>query len=132
MPSPKRKKSSASLPRLGEPLRPLNRSLAGVIIIQALDAVVHLATGNIELLRISASVMLVVGAWMMLRSPAGAKGVGMANGFAYLVLNGVFLSVHGLTNAATGNLRIPLFVLVIASLLALWYHASLVQRFTQD
>ena len=113
-------------------MRPLNRSLAGVIIIQALDAVVHLATGNIELLRISASVMLVVGAWMMLRSPAGAKGVGMANGFAYLVLNGVFLFVHGLTNAATGNLRIPLFVLVIASLLALWYHASLAQRFTQD
>ena len=123
---------SASLLRLGEPLRVLNRSFTSLMFIQALDVVVHLVTGNIEPLRISASLMLVVGAWMMLRSPAGAKGVGMANGFAYLLLNGVFLSVHGLTNPATGNLRIPLLMFVIGSLLALGYHASLAQRFFQD
>ena len=68
--------------------------------------------------------MLVIGAWMILASPGGAKGVGIANGFAFVLLNGVFLSVSGLSNPETGSLRMPLFVLVTASLMAFAYHVS--------
>ena len=113
---------SASLPRLGEPLQPLHRTFAAVVVVQTLDVLIHAVSGMIEPLRVSANVMLVLGAWMILGSPAGAKGVGVANGFAFLVLNGVFVAVHGMTNPVTGNLRVPMVVLVIGSLLALWLH----------
>ena len=113
---------SASLPRLGEPLQPLHRTFAGVIVVQALDVLIHAVSGMLEPLRVSANVMLGVGAWMILGSPAGAKGVGVANGFAFLVLNGVFVAVHGMTNPVTGNLRVPMVVLVVGSLMALWLH----------
>ena len=98
-----------------------------MLFIQALDVLIHVATGHVETLRISASVMLVIGAWMILASPGGAKGVGIGNGFAFLVLNGVFLSVSGWSNPETGSLRIPFFVLVTASLLAFANHVRLAQ-----
>ena len=104
----------------------------GVLFIQAVDVFIHVASGQVETLRISASVMLVIGAWMVLTSPGGAKGVGIANGFAFLVLNGVFLSVSGLSNPETGSLRMPLFVLVGASLMAFAYHVRLAQSTDQD
>lgn len=113
---------SASLPRPGEPLHPLHRTFAAVVVLQALDVLIHVASGMLEPLRISANVMLVVGAWMILGSPAGAKGVGVANGFAFLVLNGVFVAVHGMTNPVTGNVRLPMVVLVVGSLAALALH----------
>lgn len=113
---------SASLPRLGEPLQPLHRTFAAVVVVQTLDVLIHAVSGMIEPLRVSANVMLVLGAWMILGSPAGAKGVGVANGFAFLVLNGVFVAVHGMTNPVTGNLRVPMVVLVVGSLVALWLH----------
>ena len=99
----------------------------GVLFIQAVDVIFHVASGHVESLRITASVMLVIGAWMILASPGGAKGVGVANGFAFLVLNGVFLSVSGLSNPETGSLRMPLFVFVGASLMAFAYHVRLAQ-----
>mgnify|MGYP005704273553 CR=1 FL=1 len=83
---------------------------------------IHAVSGMFEPLRVSANVMLVLGAWMILGSPAGAKGVGVANGFAFLVLNGVFVAVHGMTNPVTGNLRVPMVLLVVGSLVALWFH----------
>ena len=99
----------------------------GVLFIQAVDVFIHVASGQIETLRISASVMLVIGAWMILASPRGARGVGIANGFAFVLLNGVFLSVSGLSNPETGSLRMPLFVLVTTSLVMFAYHVRLAQ-----
>ena len=99
----------------------------GVLFIQAVDVFIHVASGQVETLRISASVMLVIGAWMILASPGGAKGVGIANGFAFLLLNGVFLAVSGVSNPETGSLRIPLFVLVTFSIMAFAYHVRLAQ-----
>lgn len=99
----------------------------GVLFIQAVDVFIHIASGQVETLRISASVMLVIGAWMILASPGGAKGVGIANGFAFVLLNGVFLSVSGVLNPETGSLRMPLFVLAGASLMAFAYHVRLAQ-----
>ena len=113
---------SESRPRPGEPLRPLNRTFAAVLFVQTLDVVIHAASGMFEPLRVTANAMLVVGAWMILGSPAGAKGVGVANGFAFLVLNGVFVAVHGMTNPVTGNVRVPMVVLVVGSLAALALH----------
>lgn len=113
---------SASLPRLGEPLQPLHRTFAAVVVVQTLDVMIHAVSGMFEPLRVSANVMLVLGAWMILGSPAGAKGVGVATGFAFLVLNGLFVAVHGMTNPVTGNLRVPMVVLVVGSLVALWFH----------
>jgi hypothetical protein len=103
-------------------LQPLHRTFAAVVVVQTLDVLIHAVSGMIEPLRVSANVMLVLGAWMILGSPAGAKGVGVANGFAFLVLNGVFVAVHGMTNPVTGNLRVPMVVLVVGSLVALWLH----------
>ena len=99
----------------------------GVLFIQAVDVFIHVASGHVESLRITASVMLVIGAWMIFALPGGAKGVGIANGFAFLVLNGVFLSVSGLSNPETGSLRMPLFVFVGASLMAFAFHVRLAQ-----
>jgi len=113
---------SESRPRPGEPLRPLNRTFAAVLFVQTLDVVIHAASGMFEPLRVTANAMLVVGAWMIFTSPAGARGVGAANGFAFVVLNGVFVAVHGMTNPETGNLRVPLLLLVAGSLVALWFH----------
>lgn len=76
--------------------------------------------------------MLVIAAWMILASPGGAKGVGIANAFAFMVLNGVFLSVSGLSNPETGSLRVPLFVLVTLSLVAFAYHVFLAQASVRD
>jgi Na+-translocating ferredoxin:NAD+ oxidoreductase RnfE subunit len=56
------------------------------------------------------------------RVSAGAKGVGVATGFAFLVLNGLFVAVHCMTNPVTGNLRVPMVVLVVGSLVALMVH----------
>ena len=76
--------------------------------------------------------MLVIGAWMILVSPGGAKGVGIANAFAFLVLNGVFLSVSGLSNPETGSLRVPLFVFVTLSLMAFAYHVLSAEASVRD
>ena len=113
-------------------MRPLHRSFGILLFIQALDIFIHVASGQVESLRISASVMLVIGAWMILASPGGAKGVGIANAFAFMVLNGVFLSVSGLSNPETGSLRMPLFVFVGASLMAFAYHVKLAQTSVRD
>ncbi|MGB1462968.1 MAG: hypothetical protein ACPG8Q_05490, partial [Candidatus Poseidoniaceae archaeon] len=113
-------------------LRPLHRSFGILLFIQALDVFIHVASGQVESLRISASVMLVIAAWMILASPGGAKGVGIANAFAFMVLNGVFLSVSGLSNPETGSLRVPLFVLVTLSLVAFAYHVLLAQASVRD
>lgn len=86
---------------------------------------IHAASGLLEPLRVSANVMLVLGAWMILGSPAGAKGVGVATGFAFLVLNGLFVAVHCMTNPVTGNLRVPMVVLVVGSLVALMVHVRM-------
>ncbi|MGB0726108.1 MAG: hypothetical protein ACPGQO_04905 [Candidatus Poseidoniaceae archaeon] len=111
---------------------PLQRSFGGVLFIQAVDVFIHVASGQVETLRISASIMLVIGAWMILASPGGAKGVGIANGFAFLVLNGVFLSVSGVSNPETGSLRMPLLVFVGASLMAFAYHVRLAHSSDRD
>ena len=40
-------------------MEPLQRSFVGVLFIQAVDVFIHVASGQVETLRISASVMLV-------------------------------------------------------------------------
>ncbi len=110
----------------------MQRSFVGVLFIQVLDVFIHVTSGQVECLRISASVMLVIGAWMILASPGGAKGVGIANGFAFVLLNGVFLSVSGVSNPETGGFRIPLFVLMSASLLTFAYHVRLAHLADRD
>ena len=110
----------------------MQRSFVSVLFIQALDVSIHLASGQVESLRISASVMLVIGAWMILASPGGARGVGIANGFAFVLLNGVFLSVSGVSNPETGGFRMPLFGLMTASLLTFAYHVRLAHVSDRD
>ena len=122
---------NASRLRPGDPLQPAYRSLGALVLIQAVDVVIHLNGGMLETLRISASVMLVVGAWMILASPNGARSVAAANGFAFLLLNGVFVAVHGITNPQTGNLRLPMMVFVVASLASLAMHVRTVQESKQ-
>ncbi len=118
-------------PRPGEPMHAAHRTFAALLLIQAFDVGVHLASSMLEPLRVAANVMLAVGGWMILSTPAGANGVGAANGFAFVVLNGVFIAVHGLTNPATGNLRLPMLLLVACSLLALVVHVRAAQEAEQ-
>jgi hypothetical protein len=66
---------------------------------------------------------------MILQSPRGAKKIGAALPFAFLVLNGVFITIHGMTTGARGDLRIPMLVLVLSFIVALMFHVQLTMKF---
>ena len=93
-------------------------ALAGV---QLIDIAFHLATGHVEVLRIVASAVIVVGAVVAttgvapLAAPARWAIMGTAAAI-YLLLNVVFLVDAGLVNPTSGAPRIPLFVFVAMTL----------------
>lgn len=87
--------------------------------LQVIDVSVHVATGQVEVLRILANLVIGLGAVVSVRG-AGAVGVMLVgSGLVYLLLNLVFLAQNGVVNPQTGSLRLPLFVFVVGSLLLL-------------
>lgn len=66
---------------------------------------------------------------MILQSPRGAKKIGAALHAAFLVINGVFITIHGMNTGARGDLRIPMLVLVLSFIVALMFHVRLAMTF---
>lgn len=95
-------------------------------IIQVLDVAVHVATGQIEPVRLASNAVLLLGAGAAMITRTHASTLLLAAGAAYLALNMLFLAQHGLVNPTTDALRIPLFGFVVGSLLsALWLRRRL-------
>lgn len=87
-----------------------------LIAVQIVDVAIHVATDQIEPLRIASNIVISAAAlvWSTfppLRQPWVIWGAGVV----YLALNMLFLGRFGLINPATESLRIPLFVFVAAS-----------------
>lgn len=98
------------------PARPAVWIIIALMAVQAVDIAAHVATGQIEPLRLASNAVLL--AWAL------AVGLGRAPGWTtlasliiYALLNGGFLVLNGVTNPDMDDaLRLPLFILVGASL----------------
>jgi hypothetical protein len=93
---------------------------AFVGIVQGFDVGVHLASGQLEPLRLAASVLIAGWAVAAVVRADAARGPALlvAHG-AYLLLNAVFVALEGPTNPAQGGaVRWMLFALVLATSVA--------------
>ncbi|HRN51602.1 MAG TPA: hypothetical protein PLC52_08710 [Anaerolineales bacterium] len=92
----------------------LNKGLGiAIILLQLVDMLVHINTGQLERTRIAASLIMV---FWVLRAPnnASANYTGLVSLGIYLALNLFFLWQNGFTNPeAGGALRIALFAFVL-------------------
>lgn len=87
-----------------------------LVAVQILDIAIHVVADQVEPIRIVSNAVIVaggmIGLWLRTRS-----GLALAGATAmYLALNLVFLANEGPINPMTGTTRIPLFLLVLASL----------------
>lgn len=92
---------------------------AFLITIQILDVLVHVASDQIEPIRITSNLLIIVGAVGAYLSGRLSVLLSVLAGISYFVLNAVFVAAAGLVNPETGTIRLPLFVFVGASLLVL-------------
>ncbi len=84
-----------------------------IVVIQLIDIAIHVATGQVELIRILSN--LTVGGWALwsLRAGARIRAAGPEALVVYVGLTLAFLTMSGLTNPDKGGApRLPLFVLV--------------------
>ncbi|MEN0001080.1 MAG: hypothetical protein AAF940_09365 [Pseudomonadota bacterium] len=94
--------------------------------LQLVDVIVHIATGQVEPIRITSNVIISAGAIAALFSPFRATQLVLGTSLLYLVLNLAFLLQQGVVDPATGGLRISLYIFIIGSLaLAAWYRQRL-------
>ncbi len=89
--------------------------VGAILLIQVFDIVIHVATNQIEPLRITSN--LIIFAWIaLIMSGKFIDNLFQTTGvflFAYLACNGLFLVREGVTNPNQGGqLRVVLFVLV--------------------
>ncbi|MFN2323853.1 MAG: hypothetical protein ABR510_12950 [Trueperaceae bacterium] len=89
-------------------------------LIQGFDVGVHVASGQLEPLRVAASLLVTVWAIVaVVRRDAARRTVVVAALGAYLALNAVFLALEGVTNPAQdGAVRWMLFALVATTTIA--------------
>ena len=92
---------------------------AFLIAIQVLDVMVHVAADQMEPIRITSNLVIIVGAVGAYLSGRLNVLLSVLSGITYLVLNAVFIAQAGLANPQTGALRLPLFVFMAASLAVL-------------
>lgn len=92
----------------------------GIVLIQILDILIHAATDQLEFLRVTSNVVILVWPAIVLSGKFNAKFLQAAISSIglYLILNGIFLAREGLTNPEQGGEpRVMLFVLVILTAL---------------
>lgn len=103
--------TSQTRPSLGDA-----RVAIAIVIIQIFDVIIHAATDQLEPIRVTANVIIVL--WLALvasgRFTAQALGSALIALGAYLVLNIIFLVQEGLTTAE-GGLRVMLFGLIFVT-----------------
>jgi len=105
--------------------RLIARMLLSIIgLVQVFDIFVHVALNQAEPLRIIGNiVVLLLLASLAFRSGASKtnfRQIALGAVISYLVLNGIFLAIHGVTNQ--GNPRTVMFLLVgVTTVLSLFY-----------
>lgn len=102
-------------------MRSLLLPLALLVALQAIDIAVHVATGQIEVLRILSNLVIVAGVGLAGRMQAPVWA--LCGALGYLGLNALFLVLFGLINPTTDSLRVPLFgFLALSLMLAAWVY----------
>jgi len=91
----------------------------GIFITQLLDIVIHAATDQLEPIRVSSNIIIFL--WLVIVVSGKLKEksllLAVASIVVYFILNIIFLSIEGVTNAEQGGgLRVALFVLVFVTL----------------
>ncbi len=103
------------------PVPPAVLAWAAVLgLVQGFDIGVHLAAGQLEPLRVVASVLIAGWAILAVVRSEAARGLAVQAALgAYLFLNAVFVVLEGPTNPANGGaVRWLLFALVVATTVA--------------
>ena len=89
-----------------------------IILIQLFDIIIHVSTDQVEPIRITSNIIIIV--WIMTALIGLLKerfrAISIAAIGTYFVLNAIFLAQNGITNPEQGRaLRITLFVLVLST-----------------
>ncbi len=92
-----------------------------IILVQLFDAVIHIATDQLEPIRITANVIIIV--WIIAALTGWIKerfrNASLAAIGVYVLLNLVFLAQNGLTNPEQGNAPRTVFFLLVILTVAL-------------
>ena len=91
----------------------------GIILIQLFDIIIHVSTDQVEPIRITSNIVIIV--WTIVALAGWLKArfryVSIAAIGTYFVLNIIFLAQNGLTNPEQGGaLRTTLFLLVLLTI----------------
>lgn len=91
----------------------------GIAIIQLLDLIIHAATNQLEIIRVTSNVIILL--WLAFVASGKAnirfRGIAIRSISLYLILNIIFLESEGLTNAEPGGgFRVVLFLLMFLTL----------------
>lgn len=90
--------------------------LGSVIAVQVLDAGLHIAIREVDLLRIMANAVLVTAVSLGVFITQFSRPAIWAGAIAYTGLNLAFVALYGLENPASGVNRAPLFAFMALSL----------------
>lgn len=92
----------------------MNALGVGIAILQVLDIAVHAATDQLEMLRVTSNVIILLWLAAVMFGKFNSKVPALSAVGAYLLLNIVFLIREGVTNPEQGGgLRVTLFLFVI-------------------
>ena len=92
----------------------------GIALIQLFDIIIHVATNQIEPIRISSNIIILLWLAVVASGKINTKFLPTAVGSigAYLLLNLIFLALEGVTNPNQGGeLRVTLFLLVFLTVI---------------
>ena len=99
-----------------------------LLLLQVIDIAIHLATNQVEAVRVTSNLCIAAGALVGTLVAGGvARLLMVLGGLAYAALNLLFLVQHGVINPANDAIRVPMFAFVFASL-ALYALMSLSRR----
>ena len=87
----------------------------GIALLQLFDILIHAATDQLEILRVTSNIIVLV--WLTIAAAGKFSGkflqIAMGSVSAYLILNITFLALEGVRNMEQGGeLRVTLFLLV--------------------
>lgn len=108
----------------------LRLSLSGLIaLVQVFDISLHIITYQIELIRILASVALLIGLALTLSPGSGRSLLVLAiSGAIYLLLNGIFVIENGVSNPVSGEPRALMIPIVLATAIFGVLHAHSIRK----
>lgn len=88
----------------------------GIAVVQVLDIIIHAATNQLEILRVSSNIIVLL--WLAMVASGRLNMQFLVTAFStiglYLLLNLIFLAHEGIINVEQGGgLRVALFLLVL-------------------